>query len=149
MSMDGKYPKTCKHCGKDFMARNERTTGCFQCYYTLAMEQAESDFAALAAKLTYAGFETAVWQTGGMVMCLAARPEGSSDWKHYALFGEDDRDEERPPFSVFEDLGADPSTSSTDEDWWNVPSYEGDLPTAILAALVKHTSWKPVEPAAV
>lgn len=72
---------TCKTCGAvhDGGDVNE----CRGCWYQRMMAEATERFAPITAAVEAAGWETQVWQTGGMVICLAGRPQGADndDWE--------------------------------------------------------------------
>lgn len=58
-------------------------------WYLKMEHEAEARFAPLAKALEQRGYEASVWQTGGMVMCLAVRLSMKGQpWSKYALVGD-------------------------------------------------------------
>lgn len=71
---DGKHPAVCRKCEAPFEGIRPNMDICRSCWYAEEMAQAAVDFAPLSTVIEAAGLRTEVWQTGGMVMCLAAFP---------------------------------------------------------------------------
>lgn len=78
----------CATCSRAFYRSSPKTDVCYDCWYRMSMDDAESRFKPLADELeSRLEVKTHVEQTGGMVMCLTV-PIGSGDDERHAWFSE-------------------------------------------------------------
>lgn len=124
---NGRHPGRCSQCNAEFEGIRPGMTLCFGCWYKGELEKAEADFLPLIAAVEGIGWKWQVEQTGGMVMCLSARP--GEALLPYCMWGHPDEWEDKAlSFSVYLD-----EEESEQDLWVNVNGpHDHDLMARFL-----------------